>query len=204
YERGIYIPDVDLWLDPWDAKHFAFVSHAHSDHIAPHEEVILSERTARHVQGTRDPIRPTRARARCRSYVVARRSHLWLGPNFSRNAKRFAALRRRLQIASRQIGRARRVDAGRNVDYGNDVRSAALQIPADRTSHATNCRFRARRAGRRRRAGLARLFVRQSAGNFVRARRRRAHSDAARLRFSNDAHLRTVRPDILQIRSLQA
>jgi DNA ligase-1 len=50
YERGVYLPEVDLWLDPWDAKHFAFVSHAHSDHIAPHKEVILSERTARLMQ----------------------------------------------------------------------------------------------------------------------------------------------------------
>jgi DNA ligase-1 len=46
YERGIYLPQQDLWLDPWEAKRFAFVSHAHSDHIAPHEEIILSERTA--------------------------------------------------------------------------------------------------------------------------------------------------------------
>jgi DNA ligase 1 len=46
YERGIYLPAHDLWLDPWDPKRFAFVSHAHSDHIAPHEEMILSERTA--------------------------------------------------------------------------------------------------------------------------------------------------------------
>jgi DNA ligase-1 len=50
YERGVYLPCQDLWLDPWDAKRFAFVSHAHSDHIAPHEEIILSERTARLMQ----------------------------------------------------------------------------------------------------------------------------------------------------------
>jgi DNA ligase 1 len=47
YERGVYLPQQDFWLDPWDAKPFAFVSHAHSDHIALHEEVIVSERTAR-------------------------------------------------------------------------------------------------------------------------------------------------------------
>jgi DNA ligase-1 len=47
YERGVYLPEQDLWLDPWDAKRFAFISHAHSDHIAPHEEIIVSERTAR-------------------------------------------------------------------------------------------------------------------------------------------------------------
>ena len=46
YERGVYLPPQDFWLDPWDAKRFAFVSHAHSDHIAPHQEVIVSERTA--------------------------------------------------------------------------------------------------------------------------------------------------------------
>ena len=47
YERGVYLPQQDFWLDPWDAKHFAFVSHAHSDHIAPHREIVVSERTAR-------------------------------------------------------------------------------------------------------------------------------------------------------------
>jgi ATP-dependent DNA ligase I len=50
YERGVYLPQQDFWLDPWDAKRFAFVSHAHSDHIAPHREVIVSERTARLMQ----------------------------------------------------------------------------------------------------------------------------------------------------------
>jgi Cft2 family RNA processing exonuclease len=50
YERGVYLPAQDLWLDPRDAKRFAFVSHAHSDHVAPHQEVIVSERTARLMQ----------------------------------------------------------------------------------------------------------------------------------------------------------
>ena len=44
------MPNEDVWLDPWDAKPFAFVSHAHSDHIAPHDEIIVSERTARLMQ----------------------------------------------------------------------------------------------------------------------------------------------------------
>jgi len=50
YDRGVYLPAQNLWLDPRDAKSFAFVSHAHSDHIAPHEEIIVSERTARLMQ----------------------------------------------------------------------------------------------------------------------------------------------------------
>lgn len=50
YERGVYLPNENIWLDPWDAKPFAFVSHAHSDHIAPHDEIIVSERTSRLMQ----------------------------------------------------------------------------------------------------------------------------------------------------------
>ena len=50
YERGVYLPNEQIWLDPRDAKPFAFVSHAHSDHIAAHDEIIVSERTARLMQ----------------------------------------------------------------------------------------------------------------------------------------------------------
>lgn len=50
YERGVFLPAHDLWLDPHQAKRLAFVSHAHSDHIAPHEEIIVSEPTARLMQ----------------------------------------------------------------------------------------------------------------------------------------------------------
>ncbi len=50
YERGVFLPEQNLWLDPRDAKPFAFVSHAHSDHIAAHDEIIVSERTARLMQ----------------------------------------------------------------------------------------------------------------------------------------------------------
>jgi ATP-dependent DNA ligase I len=50
YERGVFLPQQNLWLDPWEAKDFAFVSHAHSDHIAPHRQIIVSERTARLMQ----------------------------------------------------------------------------------------------------------------------------------------------------------
>jgi len=46
YQRGVYLPQQDLWMDPWDGQRFVFVSHAHSDHIAPHREMIVSERTA--------------------------------------------------------------------------------------------------------------------------------------------------------------
>ncbi len=46
YERGLYLPELDLWLDPQGPKPRAFVSHAHADHFARHESVICSETTA--------------------------------------------------------------------------------------------------------------------------------------------------------------
>src|SRR6516164_1932274 len=46
YDRGIYLPSLDLWLDPWDERATAFISHAHGDHIGNHCEVILTEITA--------------------------------------------------------------------------------------------------------------------------------------------------------------
>ena len=46
YHRGLELPAHELWLDPWEAKPRAFVSHAHSDHIAAHAEVITSRGTA--------------------------------------------------------------------------------------------------------------------------------------------------------------
>ena len=88
YARGVYLPHQDLWLDPWDAKRFAFVSHAHSDHIAPHEEIIVSERTARLMQsrlpGYRvEHILPFGERRTVHGidlYAIASRAYLWFGP----------------------------------------------------------------------------------------------------------------------------
>lgn len=46
YNRGVELPSQGLWLDPHDGKPFAFVSHAHSDHLGAHAEVILSRGTS--------------------------------------------------------------------------------------------------------------------------------------------------------------
>lgn len=50
YRRGVHLPHWDLWLDPYDDQPFAFVSHAHSDHIGRHRETILSAATSRLMQ----------------------------------------------------------------------------------------------------------------------------------------------------------
>ncbi|HYE29844.1 MAG TPA: ATP-dependent DNA ligase [Methylomirabilota bacterium] len=51
YHRGgVHLPEFNLWLDshlPQQGPERVFVSHAHSDHIAPHREIICSEPTSR-------------------------------------------------------------------------------------------------------------------------------------------------------------
>ncbi len=45
HPRGIYLPEADLWLDPHFGGKRAFISHAHSDHVARHEMTFCSEVT---------------------------------------------------------------------------------------------------------------------------------------------------------------
>ncbi|MBI3910677.1 MAG: MBL fold metallo-hydrolase [Armatimonadetes bacterium] len=46
YDRGIYLPEQNLWLDPQARQAVAFVSHAHADHTAAHQHVLCSVPTA--------------------------------------------------------------------------------------------------------------------------------------------------------------
>ncbi len=47
FNRGIHLPELDFWLDPWDSKDFAFISHAHADHFARHGQALCSTLTAK-------------------------------------------------------------------------------------------------------------------------------------------------------------
>ncbi len=42
---GIYLPEADLWLDPHFGVERAFISHAHSDHVARHKLTFCSDLT---------------------------------------------------------------------------------------------------------------------------------------------------------------
>ncbi len=44
--EGLYLPDLDLWLDSRKARENGFISHAHSDHFARHQNILCSEPTA--------------------------------------------------------------------------------------------------------------------------------------------------------------
>ena len=52
YDGGIYLPEVDLWLDAHRRKPRAFVSHAHADHVAAHT-LSLCSTTNKRILATR-------------------------------------------------------------------------------------------------------------------------------------------------------
>lgn len=47
---GLYLPALDLWLDPREGKPRAFVSHAHADHFANHDWTLCSPVTGRLIE----------------------------------------------------------------------------------------------------------------------------------------------------------
>ena len=50
FRRGIHLPQIGWWLDAQERTDRAFVSHAHSDHIARHREILCTSATARLVR----------------------------------------------------------------------------------------------------------------------------------------------------------
>ncbi|MCA1642774.1 MAG: MBL fold metallo-hydrolase [Acidobacteria bacterium] len=47
YREGLYLPDLDLWLDADGSRDRCVISHAHSDHIADHRAIVATPETAR-------------------------------------------------------------------------------------------------------------------------------------------------------------
>jgi Cft2 family RNA processing exonuclease len=47
YREGLYLPDLDLWLDADGPRDACVISHAHSDHIAEHRKIVATPETAR-------------------------------------------------------------------------------------------------------------------------------------------------------------
>jgi len=46
FKRGINLPQIGWWLDAQHSQARSFVSHAHSDHIASHREIVATRATA--------------------------------------------------------------------------------------------------------------------------------------------------------------
>ena len=47
FESGVYLPDLDLWLDSTRKRGFSLISHAHSDHTGRHERPALTHNTGK-------------------------------------------------------------------------------------------------------------------------------------------------------------
>jgi DNA ligase-1 len=50
FRNGVWLPQVGWWLDAHFPVARSFVSHAHSDHVAPHGEILCSAGTSRLMQ----------------------------------------------------------------------------------------------------------------------------------------------------------
>ncbi len=47
FEKGVYLPELDLWLDSLRRKDYGIISHAHSDHTARHHRPGVTPNTHR-------------------------------------------------------------------------------------------------------------------------------------------------------------
>ncbi len=50
FRAGVWLPQIGWWLDAHFPQTRSFVSHAHSDHVAPHGEILCSAGTSRLMQ----------------------------------------------------------------------------------------------------------------------------------------------------------
>lgn len=46
FDRGVYLPSLDLWLDSKKKREEGYISHAHSDHTAAHGKAVLTGATS--------------------------------------------------------------------------------------------------------------------------------------------------------------
>lgn len=47
YDKGIHLPEIDLWMDSKRPRDRSVISHAHADHIQSHRQIIATPATAR-------------------------------------------------------------------------------------------------------------------------------------------------------------
>ncbi len=45
FKRGVYLPELDLWMDSLRRRDFGLITHAHSDHTARHTRPVLTRNT---------------------------------------------------------------------------------------------------------------------------------------------------------------
>ncbi len=73
---SLYVPELDLWLDPHFPKARAFVSHAHSDHFARHEWTLCTPETDRLIASRYGEMPPEKAALVAYGQSVEDRGHI--------------------------------------------------------------------------------------------------------------------------------
>ena len=58
YNHGLYLPEIDLWIDSRAPQQVCLVSHAHADHLGRHKRIVATPGTARLCRHRMGP-RPT-------------------------------------------------------------------------------------------------------------------------------------------------
>lgn len=82
YDRGgVWVEQLDLWLDPHVGLPVAFVSHAHFDHLARHQRALVSEATARLIRARYPGIPELEAHPFSQKFAWKNRAHLTLLPS---------------------------------------------------------------------------------------------------------------------------
>ena len=61
WDSGIYLPELELWLDPRQPRPRAVISHAHSDHVAAHRVAYATPATCRLVTHRRPSLTTVQA-----------------------------------------------------------------------------------------------------------------------------------------------
>ena len=61
WDTGVYLPELDLWLDPRRPRRRAMISHAHSDHVAAHALAYATPETQRLVTHRRPRLTSVRS-----------------------------------------------------------------------------------------------------------------------------------------------
>jgi DNA ligase-1 len=70
FRAGVWLPQVEWWLDAHFPQRRSFVSHAHADHIAPHAEIIASAGTARLMRARMSATTTVGGPARRREHIL--------------------------------------------------------------------------------------------------------------------------------------
>jgi DNA ligase-1 len=203
--RGVFLPQTKSLARPWEAKDFAFVSHAHSDHIAPHREIIVSERTARLMQarlpGKRSEILlPFGQETNVRGMQVTlfpAWPHFWLSPVLSATEDDSCLYTGDFKLRRGQSAEPAEWTTADTLIMETTYGLPRYRLPPTEEVIAQIVAFCRDAIDNNEVPVLLGYSLGKGTGDSLRTGRSRTDTNAAWRGLSNDAHLRTIRSEIL-------